>query len=342
MKRKLVVGLLTAVALVVGMVAVPAQTASSSENKDRIVLSADNTLVLNDVVDDTSVSAVLQKAQELTKPSLLDKLKGKKKRLRLFLYTPGGSIQAGLELRDGLHGLGVPVDTITLFAASMGFQIAQNMDERLILPSGVLMSHHAAGGFEGEFGGQAPSQIDSRYGLWLDRIKELDLQTVKRTDGRQTLASYQKAYENELWLTPAKAIAGGYADRVVTVTCDESLSGLDKKTVNFMGITIHFEVSKCPLITGVQNVSMDIPSTKGLIAQSDFTAKNGGFGPYCMQSESKDKLCALDTTLTEEKLQQLKEQFRSRYEQRARTPIRMDVRYNSYSFDYNNGLWIGK
>jgi ATP-dependent protease ClpP protease subunit len=45
----------------------------------------------------------------------------------LFLNTPGGSIQTGLEIIESLKGLDRPVSTVTLFAASMGFQIAQNL-----------------------------------------------------------------------------------------------------------------------------------------------------------------------------------------------------------------------
>jgi ATP-dependent protease ClpP protease subunit len=184
--------------------------------------------------------------------------------LYLFLNTPGGSIQAGLELNEALNGIGRPVDTITLFAASMGFQIAQNLGERLILKNGILMSHRAAGGFEGSFGGQQPSQMDSRYQFWLDRIRELDEQTVKRTNGKQTYASYIKEYANEMWLTGTKAVSEGYADRVVKIKCDSSLSGSTSHNASLMGFQVLYDLDNCPINTSPLNVRIGNKEGKNL------------------------------------------------------------------------------
>jgi len=118
----------------------------------------------------------------------------------------------------------------------MGFQIAQNLGERLVLKSGVMMSHHAEGGTEGQMGGKGQSQLQARIGLWERRIKELDEETVRRTKGKQTLASYQEAYDHELWLTGKEAVEQGYADRVVTVRCDSSLDGYTTHEIMFMGV----------------------------------------------------------------------------------------------------------
>ena len=56
-----------------------------------------------------------------------------------------------------------------------------------------------------------PGQVNSRLNFWLDRIAFMDQNVVNRSKGKQTLKSYQDAYENELWLTAQKAIeaAGG-------------------------------------------------------------------------------------------------------------------------------------
>ncbi|CAM6004799.1 unnamed protein product, partial [Sphagnum balticum] len=94
----------------------------------------------------------------------------------------GGGIQSGLEMTEALNGLGCPVDTVTLFAASMGWQIAQSLGERLILKNGVMMSHHATGEAQGEFGGSIRTQMENRQQLWIDRVRELDEQTVRRTN----------------------------------------------------------------------------------------------------------------------------------------------------------------
>jgi ATP-dependent Clp protease, protease subunit len=220
-------------------------------NNDLVVLSKDNMLVLSGEVNGDSVGSLILKAKELNRgyhPTNAP--------IYLFLNTPGGGIQAGLEFIEAVNGMGRPVNTVTLFAASMGFQIAQNLGDRLVLRNGILMSHRAQGEFSGYFGGQRPSQMDARYGLWLSRITELDEQTVKRTNGKQTLESYQKAYANELWLTGQQAVDGGYADRIVSLRCDSSLDGVTTHQVEFMGITIQYDLDNCPINTSPSNVKI--------------------------------------------------------------------------------------
>lgn len=256
MKLKIILGLLLAALIGAGVTTTKAQ--SASEKSDTVVLSESNTLVLNAEVDGDSVGKVISDAKKLDA-----KLAGFKERasgkapLYLILNTPGGSIQSGLELIEALTGLGRKVNTVTLFAASMGFQIAQNLDERLIVKSGVLMSHHARGGIQGEFGGAAPSQMDSRLSLWLDRIKEMDEQTVKRTKGKQSYESYIKQYDHEMWLTGTKSVEQGYADKVVLVKCDDSLSGTTSHETSFFGISISYQLDKCPLNTSPMNAKVE-------------------------------------------------------------------------------------
>ena len=193
-------------------------TVSFSAQAKELTLSADNTLSLSNIVDSASVTELEQKATQMNA-----NLKSGYP-IHLFMYTPGGSIQAGLELIEFLNGLNRPVDTVTLFAASMGFQIVQHMNTRYIMKYGVLMSHKARGAFSGEFGGGI-SQLDSRYQLWLRRIELMDKKTVERTKGKQTMKSYTDAYTPELWLNGDEAVEKGYADEVVTVKCDMSLNG---------------------------------------------------------------------------------------------------------------------
>ena len=218
------------------------------------VLKETNLLVLNSEVNGESVGNVISKAKQLDAD--LTK-KNSKEPLYLYLKTPGGSIQAGLELIEALRGLGRPVNTITAFAASMGFQIAQNLDQRLILDKGVLMSHHAYGSFEGAFGGTSPSQVDQRKHLWDQVVTELDQKTVDRTNGKQTLASYQKLYDKEVWMTGHESVAGGFADAITKVRCDSSISGVDTKHASFMGMDIAYDIDKCPINSSPQNVRLN-------------------------------------------------------------------------------------
>lgn len=243
---RLIVGLVVVFALLV----YPLSSTGRANDHNRIVLTADNTVNLNGEIDDQSVATTIEALQKL------DSKHKSNKPIYLSIYSPGGSIQAGLELIEAAKGLNRPVNTITMFGASMAFQTVQNLGQRLILKNGVLMSHRAAGEFSGYFGGQTPSQLDSRYGFWVQRTKELDEQTVKRTNGKQTMASYQKQYSEETWLTGSQSVEEGYADNVVTVRCDNSLNGTETKTGNFMGIEFTYEISNCPLITAPLNVKI--------------------------------------------------------------------------------------
>lgn len=239
--------------LVVLVVALFSRSSVSKNNEtETVVLSESNLLVLNNEVNGDSVGPLISKARSMD-VGLAGRFGNNKKPMYLFLSTPGGSIQAGLELIEALNGIGRPVHTVTLFAASMGWQIAQNLGDRLVLKNGIFMAHHAAGEFSGSFGGM-PTQLDARLKLWTDRIKELDMQTVKRTKGKQTYESYIKAYDHELWDTGAKAVEEGYADKVVMIKCDSSLNGVSTHHTSFMGLDLLYDLDSCPLNTSPMNV----------------------------------------------------------------------------------------
>ena len=316
MKTIKLVSLTALLAAVVALLPLtPSILRAGQEQSDTVVLSKSNLVVLSDVITGESTAKLIEQAKQLDKDSSILRL-GSKKPIYVFLFTPGGSVQAGLELLEGLHGLNRPVDTISSFSASMGFQLAQNLGDRLVLKSGVMMSHHATGGQDGQMGGKGKSQLQNRLGLWERRIQEMDEETVRRTNGKQTLASYQEAYDHELWLTGKDAVEQGYADRVVTVRCDSSLDGYTTHEGMIMGmIPIQYDVSNCPLNSTPVNVRPGVDTNKGRMSLVDFEAKNGGFGVTCYQYAmlDKDKICALDPSLTLEQLKQAPKAFLDRY-----------------------------
>lgn len=267
--NKIILGSL--IILTIALVPKVSVFAANDNKPETVVLSDSNLLVLGGEVNGESTGAIIAKAKELdAKLAKKEYLSGKKP-LYLFLNTPGGSIQSGLEMIEALKGIGRPINTVTLFAASMGWQIAQSLDDRLILKNGVLMSHHAAGEMQGSFGGVHPSQMDNRYQLWIDRVRELDEQTVKRTNGKQTYESYTKQYDQEMWLTGTKSVEQGYADRIVLVKCDTSLSGATTNHVNILGFDISYDLDKCPINTAPMNVK--IGSLDGKPITSELTNK---------------------------------------------------------------------
>lgn len=280
------------------ILAVSSCNAKANNDSDKITLDKNTTLILSDEVSDQSVAQILLKAREL------DAFLDEDQALYLVLNTPGGSISAGMELIDGLNALDRPVHTVTLFAASMGFQIAQGLKNRYITKNGELMSHRAYGGFKAEFGGKEPSQLTNRYNSWLEKIRQMDLQTVKRSKNKQTLQSYQDAYENELWISGNSAVSAGYADSVVSVKCNSSMNGTRNQEFIFFGMIINVTFSECPTITGPLAVDAKIKTNQGMMNVKNFKKHGGLFGTACLLAKAAktEVLCAEDVSLTEEKI----------------------------------------
>lgn len=287
---------------------VPAiKAAKQSINKDQVVFNKDNVVNINEQVSETSV------ADWTMKVKALDAKGPANEPIYLAMKTPGGDIVAGVNFVEAMHGIHRPVYTVTLFAASMGFQIVQNLGDRLILKNGVLMSHRASGGFEGQFGGPEPSQLSSRYIFWLRNLTQMDEQTVSRTNGKQTLDSYRKAYANEMWRNGTDSVNEGYADRVVTASCDSSLNTATHHSAQIMMFNVEYDLSDCPMVQAPINVQVSMLTNKGPMTDKEFISKAGRFDAYCMQDISIDKLCALDTSLNPQKLNQIKTDFSTNY-----------------------------
>lgn len=294
--------------------------ADESHKGTTIVLDEDNMLVLNTQVDSESVGKLITQARELDRKALFSK-----KPIYLFLNTPGGEVETGMQLIDALNSLNRPVHTVTLFAASMGFQIVQNLGNRYVTKHGELMSHRAAGGFQGSFGGKSPSQLENRFKRIKAMLDEMDEQTVARTKGKQTLKSYQEAYADELWLTAKNAIKEGYADETVNVQCSPSLQGTDEHSVEFMGMQIKYETDKCPINTGILNPHVSIHTNQGLKSIEEFNAAGGSYGPDCLSLATviTTKLCATDTTLSPEKVKNVKSSFVDQFSYNKQNVIRI-------------------
>jgi ATP-dependent Clp protease protease subunit len=249
-------------------------TPSFADGKDTITLTADNTLVMDQEYTDVSVAKVALRAQEL------DAKLPPWKPIYLVMLSPGGSIEAGLELIDNLNAMGRTIHTVTIFSASMAFQNVQGLPgKRYITSTGTLMAHKARGGFKGEF----PGQLDSRYQYYIRRLTKLDETTASRSRGYYTVKSFQDAYENELWCQGEDCVNQGLADAAVKVACDASLNGTKvvKEKLEFLGTPIEVKMTKaaCPTITGVLDLEVKFGGNNVLTDDLDTLAKKFNLSP---------------------------------------------------------------
>lgn len=208
-----------------------------------LVLGPANTLVLRGPVTDESASTLQKKLLTMSHTLPLNET------IYLVLDTPGGSISAGNSLIDTARGIPQKVKTLTIFAASMGFHIAQNLDERLIVPRGTLMSHQATfGGVGGEVNSDGTGQLISRLKWSMRMIQLMDATAAARMD--MELNAYQQMIKPEYWVDGQDAVNGKAADKVILASCSpELVESTTLSSVETMFGTLAVEFSSCPLIT---------------------------------------------------------------------------------------------
>ena len=169
--------------------------------------------------------------------------------ITIALYTPGGSVSAGQIFFDTLKALPCNFNTLTIFAASMGYQTVQNLGVRYILPSGVLMSHRAyVSGLRGEINGE----LDAILSLLKQSVHEMEKVAAERVG--ISLKEYDKLIRDELWMTGNQAVEMGHADEVVLAKCDESLMGSRVEKFRTLFGELDVEFSNCPIITAPLSV----------------------------------------------------------------------------------------
>ncbi len=238
----------------------------NAEAKDEVLtLNKRNTVVFRGVV--TSESVMQAELELVAKSAKLEKSEV----IYLVLDTPGGDVDSGMAFIDFMKALPNKVKTITVFAASMGFTIVQNSDERLILPNGVLMSHRAKiSGASGEI----PGELITRLKFILRDLNEIDRVSAKRM--KIPVTDYQELIRDEYWVKGFESTKKNASDRTILARCDDSFNGTSEVVIgSFFGIEVLGDMSNCPFITGVMNVHLAADDKSGTKEQRSEALKSG-------------------------------------------------------------------
>lgn len=216
--------------------------AASQSKAAEIILTEANSVVFNQQVSGEYTS---KKTLEILSKS------AKANPIYLVLDTPGGSVTAGLQFIDSIKSLNVPVHTITIFAASMGYQMVQELGRRYITGSGTLMSHR---GFVSGMSGQIPGELNSRIGFLQSLLDGMSERAARRVG--MSKKDYDAAIVNELWSFGQAAVLSKQADEIANVKCSkELLKGTVQESVLTPFGPVEVTYSKCPLITSPIEVS---------------------------------------------------------------------------------------
>ena len=134
-----------------------------------------------------------------------------KKRINVYVNSPGGSVTAGLAIYDTMQFVSCPIATYCVGqAASMGAVLltAGEKGQRYALPNARIMIHQPWGGAEGK---ASDIEITAREIL---RLKEKLNEILAKHSGR-TLEEVVRDTDRDHFMSAEEACAWGLIDKVV-------------------------------------------------------------------------------------------------------------------------------
>ena len=170
-------------------------------------------IVLNGDIDDNTIEDVVMWVLWWNKEDK-DLPVEKRKKIRLFISSPGGNSFNGNILADVLMHSKTPVMGVVLdICASAAYICFLGCHERVIFPFSVLLQHEGSISIENSRSKAKDTQA------FMDEV-EIDLKKfiLSRTSIDEEF--YDKNYDVELWMNAKKAKQLGIAHKIIGEDCD--------------------------------------------------------------------------------------------------------------------------
>lgn len=137
----------------------------------------------------------------------------------LVMDTGGGDLLLTMRFLDFCKGLSREIKTVSLLSNSAGFQIVQELGERLVTERGQLSNHRY---ISNNLSGSIPGSLESAFNISKNLFKSLHLKNAIRM-GISYETYYEKIRDDSYITIGQEAIDENTADRVVRVHCDLQL-----------------------------------------------------------------------------------------------------------------------
>ena len=203
---------------------------------EKIVLTPKNSYTIRTAINNSSVNSAINALTEL------DESLPKGKPIYLVLDSPGGSISAGLKFIQFTNGLDREIKTISIFAASMAYQIVQALGERLVIPTGILMAHPGSTRCQGKA---------KDIAACLDILRQMDAMIHKQASTRigMDYVKYRKLIQFDKYFIGNMLKSYNIVDRFVDIKCSKELQKQRIEIVERVFIFVSKKiVSGCPLL----------------------------------------------------------------------------------------------
>ena len=133
--------------------------------------------------------------------------------ITMYINSPGGSVTAGLAIKNTMDYISCPVHTIGMgMCASMAaFLLASGeQGHRYVLPDATVMIHQVLGGFQGQ---ATDISIHAKYTLSLK--EKMNKYLSEYTNGKTTYDEMVKLCDRDNFLTANQALEIGLIDKIV-------------------------------------------------------------------------------------------------------------------------------